>query len=890
VIERTPNGRPRAAVRTALALAAVALAALAPRAGAQRVDLESLAEEHRRFLEEAGPLLERKERRAFLRLREDHQRDRFIRAFWLALDPDPETSVNEFKLMWDGRVAAARDEYADITEDRARVFLLNGLPAEKHEPSCTTLWPLEAWVYQNAESLGRARVVAIFVDDYQTGRYRLWHVDDNPQILAKELLSTAAEMTPYELGQLMEWLAAGANALGGTRPAFSLADANNAGYHQRELLQLLVLMYRHCFSEAAFANLLLESMAMDRIVPMAQARLFSNPRAAVREEQQWLADFEAALTDVPADAEPLDVECEVSFLGRQGSRTVVELALTVAGEITAAGGEQGGAERRFAVNGEVFRDDELFEDFRYLFEIPGPRDRPAPLSVRRLLRPGEYRLVLRVEEAGTGRYHREEMDLAVPRREDFLAERDPTVDAVLDRAAGVAGDASSGAPREVLVELGTPDPRPYLDGYTRFEARVTGEVSRVAFSLDGVEKMTRTRPPFSLELDLGEIPRPRTVRATAYGGDGAQLAFDELVVNQGKYRFAVKLVSPEPGRRVSGRVLARAEVEVPDGAELERVELHLDDQLLATLYQEPFEQELRLESDQMALLRATAVLADGNFTEDAVLLNGPAQVERMAVRMVELYARATRGGRPVAELERAAVTVTEDGAPQEVLRFERVDDLPLQLAVLIDTSASMEGDLEDARAAALAFLRSSVREKDRVAIVTFHDRPNLRVDFTGDLRAMTEGLRGLAAGRGTAFFDSLVFALYQFQGMKGQRAVLVLTDGKDEDSRLDFERTLEFARRAGVTVYPIGLAGLAKQMTTRRQLERIAEESGGRTVFVDEIGELEAVYREIEQELRSRWLIVYQSSVIEGDQAFRRVELRSSDPGVEIRTVAGYYP
>ncbi|HVS12907.1 MAG TPA: VWA domain-containing protein [Thermoanaerobaculia bacterium] len=864
------------------ALCAVLL--LAGAASAQRVRPESLAEEYQRFLEEAGPLLERKERRAFLRLREDHQRDRFIRAFWLALDPDPDSGVNEFKLMWDARVEAARDEYPDISEDRARVFMLNGVPAETHEPSCTTLWPLEAWVYQHAESVGRARVVVIFVDDYQTGRYRLWHVSDNPQILAKELLSTAAPMNQDEAAALQQWLQAGSNALGGTRPAFSFADAHNSGYHQRELAQLLILMYRHCFSEAAFANLLLESIAMDRIVPMAQARLFSNPRSALREEQQWLADFEAAMTDLPDDAESLDVESEISFPGREGGRTVVELALSVAGD------EQGPPVRRFAVNGEVFRGDELFEDFRYLFEIPGPIDGPAPLSVRRLLRPGEYRLVLRVEEAESGRFYREESDLVVPRHGGEAA--DPAVDAVLDRVAvavvGAAGD-------EVRIELGTPDPRPYLDGYTRFEAVVSGgasggAVARVAFSLDGVEQMSRTRPPFSLELDLGEIPRPRTIRAAAYDADGAELAFDELVVNQGKYRFAVRLVSPEPGRRVSGRVLARAEVEVPDDAELERVELYLDDRRLATLYQEPFEQELRLETDEIALLRATAVLADGNFTEDAVLLNGPAQVERMAVRMVELYARATRDGRPVTALEREAVTVSEGGVAQQILRFERVEDLPLQLAILIDTSASMKDSLDQARAAALAFLQSSVREKDRVAIVTFHDRPNLRVDFTGDLRAMTEGLRGLAAGRGTAFFDSLVFALYQFQGMKGQRAVLVLTDGKDEDSRLDFDRTLEFARRAGVTVYPIGLKGLAKQMMTRRQLERIAEESGGRTVFVEEVGELEAVYREIERELRSRWLIAYQSSVTEGDQAFRPVELRAADPGIEIRTVAGYYP
>jgi Ca-activated chloride channel family protein len=937
--------------RSALAVLAVLLAAaaLAPASplAAQRVKPGSLAEEYQRFLEEAGPLMKRKEVRSFLRLHEDHQRDRFIRAFWLALDPDPETTVNEFKLLWDARVEAAREEYRDINEDRARVFMLQGLPAEKHEPSCTTLWPIEAWVYPKSEAVGNARVVAIFVDDYETGRYRLWHVDQNPQILARELLATAAEMTADEMGALYQWLDSSSRALGGVRLPFSLGDAQKAGYHERELLQLLVLMYRHCFSEGMFAALLLESIAMDRIVPMAQARLFDSPRTSVREEQQWLADFEAALTDLPDDAGVLDVESSVAFVGREGSRTVVELELRVladqgreladqgrepadqgreladqgdsgndhatqgvAAEDAPASGEGPmgeGPVRRFAVNGEVFRtddagdDDELFEDFRYLFEIPGDPAAPAPLSVRRLLRPGEYRLVLRVEDAESGRFHREELDLVVPRHE--LAEvADPEVDAVIDRVAGVrsgrSADLSGGSEEvsgevvsgEVRVELDTPDPRPYLDGYTRFEAKVSGEVARVAFALDGAEQMTRTRPPFSLELDLGEIPRPRTIRATAYDAAGAELAFDELVVNQGSYRFSVKLVSPEPGRPLTGRVLVRAEVVVPEDAELDRVELHLDETRLATLYQEPFEQELRLETDEIALLRASAYLTDGNFTEDAVLLNGPAQIERLAVRMVELYARATREGRPVAELARDSLSVTEEGAAQEILRFERVEDLPLQLAVLIDTSASMKDRLEEARAAAHAFLQSSVREKDRVAIVTFHERPNLRVDFTGDLREMTEGLRGLAAGRGTAFFDSLVFSLYQFQGMKGQRAVLVLTDGRDEDSRLDFDRTLEFARRAGVTIYPIGLKDLAKQMTTRRQLESLAEESGGRTVFVEEMSELEAVYREIEQELRSRWLIAYQSTVSEGDQEFRRVEVTSTDPGVEIETVAGYYP
>ena len=165
-----------------------------------------------------------------------------------------------------------------------------------------------------------------------------------------------------------------------------------------------------------------------------------------------------------------------------------------------------------------------------------------------------------------------------------------------------------------------------------------------------------------------------------------------------------------------------------------------------------------------------------------------------------------RDGHPVDGLTKADFAVAEDGVKQDVVRFEQVRDLPIHAATLIDISASMEESLGDAKSAALSFFQQAIHPKDRAAVVTFNDRPNLAVKFTNDVNELAAGLAGLKAERGTALYDSLIFALYYFNGIKGQRALLVLSDGKDESSRFSYEQTLEYARRAGVTIYTVALA------------------------------------------------------------------------------------
>jgi VWFA-related protein len=198
----------------------------------------------------------------------------------------------------------------------------------------------------------------------------------------------------------------------------------------------------------------------------------------------------------------------------------------------------------------------------------------------------------------------------------------------------------------------------------------------------------------------------------------------------------------------------------------------------------------------------------------------------------------------------------------------------------------MDESLNQAQQAALKFLQEAVRPKDRAAVVLFNDRPTLTTKFTNDQTALAGGLAGIKAERGTALYDTIVFTLYYNNGIKGQRAVLVLSDGKDEGSRFTYEDALEYARRAGVTIYTIGLGG----DVDKKKMERIAEETGGRFFQVNEATQLGGIYATIEKELRSKYLIAYQSTNTSGSTDFRSVELKVNKPGLEAKTMRGYYP
>jgi VWFA-related protein len=629
-----------------------------------------------------------------------------------------------------------------------------------------------------------------------------------------------------------------------------------------------------------------------------------------------------AAASTPPPGPPLSAALDLRFEAGEGARTLVEgtVAVPVAEAVLNAYGFY-----NLQLEGEVKVEGRTYDHFVYRFDVPGKTqlDAPLALSFQRTLRPGSFQLAIKVKDVQSGRVALLERPLQVPRVEPATPALPGGTAPVAPPAAASAVDvvmaAVSPAPVASAPLLGAdfptaatphatataaaaappsaptihlvPPPRVAV-GLQRFEAVAQGDaVDRVTFALDGRPMMTRTRPPFSVEIDLGDRAVRRRLRVEALAADGRRLASDEVELNTDGDGFAVRLRRPPVAAQQSGVVTARAEVVGPAGERVDRIELFLDDRLVATLVHAPWERQLTLRGSAPTLLRAVAYLADGTSAEDSVLLNAP-QAHQVDVDLVELYtAVVDRQGRPVRGLDARDFRVFEQGEPQRLDRFAEVADLPVHLALSIDTSTSMTLRLTDVKRAAQAFLRELVGPKDEVMLITFDNAPHVRVSFTHDMALLGNGLEGLEARGGTALYDSLVFALEELQKVRGQRVLVLLSDGLDERSHSSADDVLELARRAAVTLYTIGIADSRAQAPEidRPLLDKLAAETGGRSFYVDRMRALDGVYAEIERDMRARYLLAYYSSHA-GERAFRVVDVKLPESRLSARTIRGYYP
>jgi Ca-activated chloride channel homolog len=848
----------------------------------EREAVAKLPEKYQTWLVEIDVLITEEERATFLALEKDYQRDAFIEKFWQVRDPIPRTARNEFRDRWDVNVRNARAMFGDLTDGRSRVMLLNGMPDERVESNCSLLlWPLEAWFYSPNERVSEPFAVVLY-RKWGAGPFRVWHpISDGGEALFAQSVLDQGPGVGAGKGQEPR---AGGGGRGGR-------DGDNVGGGGHSLAEIMDLSkgcgeWEHARKiVAAISWVASQGMGWD----LLEAKLAARPEGPGGE---WVSTFNSYSTDVPASAVPLPAKLEVSFPGRWQNRTVLQGIVSV--PAGTAGQAALGEARSYnlLLTGEVLRDGQLFDSFRYKFDLPASEAPEAiPLAFERPLRPGDYTLVVKVEDVNSGKLFRDERPLAVPEVDRVMtAAMTPPASPEAAEVSRVLAEANAALRSgETTIQL-IPPPGQLQTGMQRFDTLSTGmDIARVTFLLDGKPVLTKKAPPYSVELDLGKVPRTRMLAVTAHDAAGELLASDELQLNAAGNHFRIRLAEPQKGKRYESSLLARAEVETPEGEGVERVEIYLNESRVATLYQPPYVHPIVLpRGESIAYVRAVAYLQDGNSTESVVFVNAPEYLEEVNVDLVELYTTVLdRDGHPVTSgLAAKDFAVTEDGAKQQIVRFDRVTDLPIHAAVAIDVSASMQSSLIKAQEAALRFLEGSVRPKDRAAVITFNDHPNLAVKFTRDLRTLAGGLAGLKAERGTALYDSLVFSFYTFNGLKGRRALLLLSDGKDEGSRFTWEESLEFARRAGVTVYAIGLGDDVE----KKKLSRLAEETGGRAFFPKDAAELPGIYSTIEEELRSQYLIAYQSATARKDLGFRTVELKVSRPGMEAKTIRGYYP
>lgn len=256
--------------------------------------------------------------------------------------------------------------------------------------------------------------------------------------------------------------------------------------------------------------------------------------------------------------------------------------------------------------------------------------------------------------------------------------------------------------------------------------------------------------------------------------------------------------------------------------------------------------------------------------------------------------------KPVMDLKENEFAVTEDKLPQKIEFFSR-EQVPVSLVFAIDTSGSMRPKLDTVVKASTNLVKEG-RNGDEMAVIEFKDQPELLEEFTGDVNDVIDTLNGLVASRQTAMLDALYLAAdyASKEGKNRRKAVLVVTDGLDNDSYYKFNEVVNHLREIDVQIYLIGFvsdldkdSGLFKKSAKDKAetlLNKLAEETGGKAFFPRELSEVHSIAEQISTDLRTQYSLGYYPSNAKKDGSFRavKVQVNSGSRRLIARTRNGY--
>ncbi len=734
-----------------------------------------------------------------------------------------------------------------------RAVLLAGKPADRQtvEPCESSLRPIEIWTYNRwrlEHQLGRPapsgqdEVVLAFVQqvNFDPRSTRLWSAGSGVDLSFDRERSEDIADEPV------------------TPPAGAFRVLDRA---ER----------RRCLSAA-------ERQRLERRLRLAASwQAFIAQLGWAGHDPSWVEDFlriEAVLD--PAAMALRGVSLEFEALGTENRRSTMRGRLLLPPEHLAELGA-GQFLDRVTVTGDVFLGNRLADAFVVIHHVSGgaPLDpangdgTPAiALDFYRRLPPDAYRFEVRVEDRlGRGLLRlTETVDVpalptppAVPnlhlltRRETITLHRLPS------------------------VELLPPDGRVLGSTFTA-RAVVSPDISRLVFLRDGETVATVNEPPFVHAVDLPE--QVHRIEVRGHDRRGRLVAAHAVDIEREERPFAVVLEPPDPAR-LGDALDLRVRVDVPSGHELERVDCFLGAERLERMTAPPFlcRVPAGLRSP-LSFVRAEATLHTGDQVEDLAFL-GPGAPEQVDVRLVELIVSVDgpQNGRAT-DLGAADFRVLHQDVEAPVRDVQGLADRPMNVALLMDVSSSLGRGVRVAATSAQRFFEGVLTGRDAASLLVFnHDLERL-TPFTGDTRHLRYAAEGLRAWGATRLYDGIAYAVGSFAGRPDRRALVVLSDGADTDSNLDFEQVLALVELAGVATYPIALR--VQDPTTIEALRTLAERTGGRYHAADSVDDLDRIYREIARALRSQYLIAFEprGGAVAGADGLRDIRVEVLHPGL----------
>ncbi len=348
--------------------------------------------------------------------------------------------------------------------------------------------------------------------------------------------------------------------------------------------------------------------------------------------------------------------------------------------------------------------------------------------------------------------------------------------------------------------------------------------------------------------------------------------------------FSIHIINPTADEFVLGRTKIHAEVNAEVPADVDRVEFLVKNKVVFVDREPPYECVHDFGEESKAwVIRAVLYHREGFSVSDVVVTRKITIEAYEEVNRVILWVTVTdKSDGLVANLTKENFTVFEDGVQQTIRDF-MLEDRPITMAIVLDSSGSMRDAMPEVHQAAAGFV-TTLRPEDKALVIDFDDRVFLIQELTSDQVLLKEAVTSTEALGSTALYDGLHAAFRKLRGIEGRKAIVLLSDGDDTSSQLAYSRILEEAKAQSVLIYGIGLGDVRKSV-----LKELAEMTGGRSFFVAKASQLADVYRKIADELRQQYYLSYSTTNSKWDGRFIKLEVKSKNPDWSVRARRGYF-
>jgi Ca-activated chloride channel homolog len=261
-----------------------------------------------------------------------------------------------------------------------------------------------------------------------------------------------------------------------------------------------------------------------------------------------------------------------------------------------------------------------------------------------------------------------------------------------------------------------------------------------------------------------------------------------------------------------------------------------------------------------------------------------------------LFIATNKHGKFVRDLGENDFSILDDHKPpQSIVNFRRESNLPLHLGLLIDVSGSVEGRFSFEQDAAVSFLEKTVRAGyDKAFVVGFNKQSQLAQDSTDNVQLLSAGVHRLHDGGGTALYDAIYRAcrekfLNDRPDYPVRKAIVIVSDGEDNQSEISRSQAIEMAERADVIIYAISTDDSGLVLRGDRVLEQLAAATGGRAFFPFKMKDMTHSFASIEDELRSQYVVSYKPADFDADGRFRSIEISALNKDLQVRARKGYF-